>query len=713
MIRLNDITSEVISYHPRADIELIEKAYVYSAKVHQGQIRLSGEPYLSHPLEAAYILAQLKMDVICIAAGLLHDVIEDTDVELNEIKDLFGEETANIVDGVTKIGKMHFVNREQRQAENVRKMILAMSSDIRVILVKLADRLHNMRTLGFQPEAKQRLIATETLDIYAPLAGRMGINWIKSSLEDLCLFYLEPEIYTDIKDATAQRRGEMSGFMDDVKKDLSAKLAEFNIQGTVKARQKHFYSIYKKMSDQDLTVNQVYDILAFRVIVNSIKECYEVLGHIHSVWKPVQGRFKDYVSVPKANMYQSLHTTVIGPLGQRMEIQIRTWEMDRVAQSGIAAHWKYKEGSIATKTDEKQFVWLQQLLDWQKNLKDPQEFLESVKMDLFSDEVYVFTPKGDVKAFPKGATIIDFAYGIHSEIGKKCMGGKINGKMVPLRYQLKNGNIVEIITSPKQHPSKDWLEFVKTPKAKTKIRQWIRTEEREESISLGKSILEKTLQHEGLPQINIFKSEQISAVAKELSFNSAEDLAAQVGFGKVSPRQIVSRLKPKLGIKKNKSQGLVTKVVDRFLRSKEGRGIKVDGVSDMLLHFAKCCRPLPGEQVVGFITRGRGITIHQETCRHIKNAEADRLVPVSWDPAEKEVYPATLRVTTVERKGILADISMILTQKDANIVHAEIKTTVDNKGISFFTIEVESYKQLQDIMSAIKKVRNVLIVERI
>jgi len=713
MIRLNDITSKLISYHPKADIELIERAYVYSAKVHQGQIRLSGESYLSHPLEAAHILAQLKMDVICIAAGLLHDVIEDTDAEITEIRDLFGEETANIVDGVTKIGKMNFANREQRQAENVRKMILAMSSDIRVILVKLADRLHNMRTLGFQPEAKQRLIATETLDIYAPLAGRMGINWIKSSLEDLCLFYLEPEIYANIKDATAQRKSEMNAFMDKVKRDLSAKLAEFNIQGTVKARQKHFYSIYKKMSEQNLTVNQVYDILAFRVIVNSIKECYEVLGHIHSVWKPVQGRFKDYVSVPKGNMYQSLHTTVIGPIGQRMEIQIRTWDMNKVAMSGIAAHWKYKEGSIATKADERQFAWLQQLLDWQKDLKDPQEFLESVKMDLFPDEVYVFTPKGDVKAFPKGATVVDFAYGIHSEVGKKCMGGKVNGKMVPIRYQLKNGNIVEIITSQKQHPSKDWLKFVKTPKAKTKIRQWIRTEEREESISLGKNILEKALKHEGVTQSNIFKSEQVSAVAKELSFHSVEDLAAQIGFGKVSAKQIVGRLKPKLGIKENKSQGLVSKVVDRFLRPREGRGIKVDGVSDMLLHFAKCCHPLPGEEVVGFITRGRGITIHQETCRHVKKAAPDRLVPVSWDPSEKEVYPATLRVTTVERKGILADISMILTQKDANIIHAEIKTTVDNKGISFFTIEVESYKQMQDIMSAIKKVKHVLMVERI
>ncbi len=713
MIRFNDITSLVLSYHPKADIELIEKAYVYSAKVHQGQIRLSGEPYLSHPLEAAYILAQLKMDVICIAAGLLHDAIEDTDAGIDEIRGLFGEETANIVDGVTKISKMQFVSKEERQAENVRKMILAMSTDIRVILVKLADRLHNMRTLGFQTESKQIRIATETLDIYAPLAGRMGINWIKSSLEDLCLFYLEPEIYAKIKDETAQRREEMEKFMSEVKGILSVKLRDSNIQATIKARQKHFYSIYKKMVDQDLSFNQVYDIVAFRVIVNSIKECYEVLGHIHSIWKPVPGRFKDYISVPKANMYQSLHTTVVGPLGQRMEIQIRTWEMNRVAESGIAAHWKYKEGSIATKTEQKQFTWLQQLLDWQKNLKDPQEFLESVKMDLFPDEVYVFTPKGEVKAFPKGATIIDFAYSIHSEIGEKCMGARVNGKMVPLRYQLRNGNIIEITTSVKQHPNKDWLKFVNTPRAKTKIRQWIRTEEREESVTFGRTILEKALHHEGLTQTNVFKSEQIAAVARELSFHSVEDLIAQIGFGKISPRHVVGRLKPKLDIGDDKSQSLVSKVVSRFRRPKTGHGIKVNGVSDMLIHFAKCCRPLPGERVVGFITRGRGITIHQDTCRHIQKADPDRLVPVSWDPTEREAYPASLRVTSVERKGILADISAIISQKDANIIHAEIKTTVDNKGIAFFTLEVEDYRQLQDIVKAIKKVRNVLIVERL
>ncbi len=713
MIRLNDITSLVQSYHPKADIAIIEKAYVFSAKAHQGQIRLSGEPYLSHPLEAAYILAQLKMDVVCIAAGLLHDAVEDSDATLEEIRELFGEETATIVDGVTKISKMQFVRKEERQAENVRKMILAMSTDIRVVLVKLADRLHNMRTLGFQPEAKQIRIATETLDIYAPLAGRMGINWIKSSLEDLCLFYLEPEIYAKIKDETAQRRGEMEKFMTEVKEILSVKLQEANIQATIKARQKNFYSIYKKMLDQDLNVNQVYDILAFRVIVNSIKECYELLGHIHSIWKPIAGRFKDYISVPKANMYQSLHTTVIGPLGQRMEIQIRTWEMNRVAESGIAAHWKYKEGSVATKADQKQFSWLQQLLDWQKNLQDPQEFLESVKMDLFPDDVYVFTPRGEVRSFPKGATIIDFAYSIHSEIGEKCVGARVNGRMVPLRYQLKNGNIVEITTSAKQHPNKDWLKFVKTSRAKTKIRQWIRTEEREEGINLGRTILEKALQQDGLSQTNVFKSEQIAAVAKELSFHSVEDLIAQIGFGKISPRQVVGRLKPRLDIRADRPQGLVSKMVSRFIRPRTDHGIRVDGVSDMLIHFAKCCSPLPGERVVGFITRGRGITIHLETCAHIQKADRDRLVPVSWDTVGKEAYPATLRVTSVERKGILADISTIISQKDANIIHAEIKTTVDNKGIAFFTLEVESYKQLQEIMSAIKKVKNVLIVERL
>jgi GTP pyrophosphokinase len=490
-------------------------------------------------------------------------------------------------------------------------------------------------------------------------------------------------------------------------------LLDVGIQSSIEGRHKHIYSIYKKMLDQDLSPGQVYDVVAFRVIVNSIKDCYAALGHIHAIWTPVPGRFKDYISVPKANMYQSLHTTVIGPLGQRMEVQIRTWEMHRVAEEGIAAHWKYKEGSLASKTDEKQFAWLRQLLEWQQNLKDPVEFLETVRMDLFPNEVYVFTPKGEVKAFPRGATPIDFAYSIHSEVGEKCMGARINGRMVPLRNQLRNGDVIEIITSPKQHPSKDWLDFVKTPKAKTKIRQWINSQEREESINLGRSILEKYLTQEHLNVHNLLKSDQIDAVAKELSFHSVEDLLAQIGFGKVSPKQVIGRLKPKLGIRTDRAPGIVTKMVDRIKRRRGERGLKVRGISDMLVRFANCCHPLPGERVVGFITRGRGITIHNKNCRHILSANPERLVEISWEASAEEIYLADIRVTSVERKGILAEVSTIITQKDANIVRAEVKTTTDSKGIALFTVEVASYKQLQEIMDAIKKVKNVLIVERL
>lgn len=713
MIRLNDITASLLSYHSRADLTLVEKAYVYSAKVHQGQVRLSGEPYLSHPLEVSYILTRMKMDVISVVAGLLHDTLEDTNAELPEIERLFGKEAANIVDGVTKISKMQFTSHEERQAENMRKMILAMATDIRVIMVKLADRLHNMQTLGFQTPEKQRLIARETLEIYSPLAGRMGIYWLKFILEDLCLYYLEPEIYETIKSETAERRGARERYIREVKELLSEKFKESGIKATIKGRQKHFYSIYNKMEDQNLTVNQVYDILALRVIVNSVKECYEVLGLIHAMWKPVPGRFKDYVSLPKANMYQSLHTTVVGPLGQRMEVQIRTWQMDQIAEEGIAAHWKYKEGRVASKTDEKQFAWLRRLLEWQKNLQDPQEFLDTVRMDLFPNEVYVFTPKGEVKEFPKGATPVDFAYSIHSEVGEKCIGARVNGKMVPLRYQLRNGDVVEIITSTKQHPREDWLDFVKTSRAKTKIRQWIRNQERDESINLGKEILEKGLEQSHLSLPNILKSEQISRVSKDLSFHSVEDLLANIGYGKLSANQVIGRLKPKLGIEEEKPTGLVGKVVSRIKRKKSTRGIKVKGLDDILVRFANCCHPLPGEHVVGFITRGRGVSIHKHNCRHILDADPERLVEVTWEPSKQDVYLARLKVTAVDKKGILANISSIMAQKDANIIQAEVKTTMDKKGISLFTIEVENFEQLQDIMGAIKRVRDVLFVERL
>lgn len=713
MIRLNDITSQLLSYNPKADISLVEKAYVYSAKVHQGQIRLSGEPYLSHPLEVAYILSRMKMDVVTVAAGLLHDTLEDTDAEFSEMERLFGQETANIVNGVTKISKIQFSSHEERQAENMRKMILAMATDIRVILVKLADRLHNMQTLGFQPPMKQELIARETLDIYAPLAGRMGIYWLKSRLEDLCLYYLEPEIYERIKSQLAERRGTMEKFIQEVRDLLSAKLKEAHVNAEIKGRNKHYYSIYTKMKEQNLTVNQVYDIVAFRVIVNSLKECYEVLGLIHAMWKPVLGRFKDYISLPKANMYQSLHTTVIGPVGQRMEIQIRTWDMDLVAEQGIASHWKYKEGMEASKADEKQFSWLRQLLEWQQNLEDPKEFMESVRMDLFPNEVYVFTPKGDVKRLPKGATPVDFAYSIHSEIGDKCTGAKVNSKMVPLRYELRNGDIIDIVTSPKQHPSKDWLDFVKTSHAKTKIRQWIKRQERDQSIMLGKELLEKGLEQARLSLPNVMKNEQVAAAAKDLSLQTAQDLLANIGYGKISVKQVLGRLKLKLGIVELKEPGIVSKMVSRIKRRKGTSGIKVKGLEGMLVRFASCCHPLPGEHVTGFITRGRGVTIHKYNCRHIIDADPERVVEVQWEPSDQDVFLVTLKVTSEDKKGTLANISAVLSQKDANIIEADVKTTMDRKGILHFTIEVQSYDQLHDIMGAIKKVEHVLIVERL
>jgi guanosine-3',5'-bis(diphosphate) 3'-pyrophosphohydrolase len=713
MIRLNDITSQVLTYHPKADISLIEKAYVYSAKVHQGQVRLSGEPYLTHPLEVAYFLTQMKMDVVSVAAGLLHDTIEDTGVELSEIERLFGKEAANIVDGVTKISKMQFSSTEEQKAENMRKMILAMSNDIRVIIVKLGDRFHNMRTLGFQPTNKQETISRETLDIYAPIAGRMGIYWLKSELEDLCLYYLEPEIYEKIKSELVERRDTREKFIREVIEILSEKLKEAGIQATIKGRQKHLYSIYKKMKEQNLSPNQVYDIVAFRVIVSSLKECYEVLGIIHAAWKPVLGRFKDYISLPKANMYQSLHSTVIGPVGQRMEVQIRTWEMDHVAEEGIASHWKYKEGAESSKVDEKQFSWLRQLLEWQKNLEDPQEFMESVRLDLFPNEVYVFTPKGAVREFPKGATPIDFAYSIHSEIGDKCIGARVNGRMVPIRYQLKNGDIVEIITSSKHQPSKDWLDFVVTPRAKTKIRQWIMRQERDQSISLGKELLEKTLEQSNIALSSIQKNEELNAVAGELSFHSLEDLFANLGFGRVSPKQVITRLRARLGTQEEEArESLVSKMVSRIKRKKSTHGIKVKGVDDLLVRMANCCHPLPGEPVVGFLTRGRGVTIHTRDCKTLMDAERERVVDVVWEPTDHDVFITRLKIVTVDQKGILADISAVLTQKDANILQADIQTTDDRKGISHFTIEVENYKQLQDILGTIKKIKNVLLVER-
>lgn len=713
MIRLNDITSKVRSDYPAADINLIEKAYVYSAKVHKGQVRLSGEPYLSHPLEVAGILANMKMDEVTAAAGLLHDTVEDTLATLEDIEYLFGKEVATIVDGVTKISKIHFLSKEEQQAENIRKMILAMATDIRVLLVKLADRLHNMQTLGFQSPEKQEAIARETLDIYAPLAGRMGIFWLKSNLEDLSLFYLEPKIYEDIRLGIAQRREGQAKFIKEIKEILAKRLSEAGIEATIKGRNKHFYSIYQKMMEQDLIIDQVYDVLAFRIIVNSVKECYEALGLIHAMWKTVSGRFKDYISLPKANMYQSLHTTVIASLGERMEIQIRTWDMDRIAEEGIAAHWRYKEGYESGKEMRGQYPWMKQLLESQKSLTDPKEFLETVRLDLFSGEVYVFTPKGDVKELPRGATPVDFAYTIHSEVGNRCIGAKVNERIVPLNYQLKNGDIVQIITSKNHKPSKDWLSFVKTSTARTRIRQWIKQEEREESIAIGRDFLDRELRKFNLTLSRQLKGADMTAIANQFSLKNVDDLLANIGYGKISPKQVVNRLVPPLEIKDEKADGLVQKLVHKITRKRDETGIKVKGMSDMLIRFGKCCQPLPGEPVIGFITRGRGVTIHARNCRYIKDVEQDRLVEVEWERSEDVSYLARLRVTNIAKKGMLASLSAVFAQNEANIVDADVQTTVDKKGISTFTIEISDFNQLRDIIAKIKKIREVLKVERI
>ncbi len=492
MVRLDDILEKILVYDPDADLDAVRKAYVFSAKVHQGQVRLSGEPYLTHPMEVAFILAQLRMDVATVVTGILHDTIEDTLTTLDEVRTIFGDEVAALADGVTKIGKMTFRTREERQAESFRKMLLAMARDIRVILIKLADRLHNMRTLDHLAEERRCKIAQETLDIYAPLANRMGISWIKSELEDLSLRYLEPEIYQDLSTRVTVRKEERKNYIGEVKKTIEDKLNEQGIEGQVSGRFKHLFSVYRKMDRQGIDFEQIYDLIAFRIIVANVRECYGALGVIHAAWKPIPGRFKDYIAMPKANMYQSLHTTVMGPYGERMEVQIRTEDMHRVAEEGIAAHWKYKEGKAAgggPGKDEKRFGWLRQMLEWQQELKDSREFMDSVKVDLFPEEVYVFTPAGDVKELPRGSTPIDFAYSVHTDIGHRCVGGKINGKLVPLKTKLNNGDIVEVMTAPSQTPSKDWLQFVRTSKARNKIRQWIKTQQREKSVELGKELL--------------------------------------------------------------------------------------------------------------------------------------------------------------------------------------------------------------------------------
>jgi GTP pyrophosphokinase len=711
MIRLNDILEKVSRNFPGANLSLIEKAYVYTAKVHQGQVRLSGEPYLIHPLAVAAILADMKMDIATVAAGLLHDTVEDTFATLEEIKDLFGPEIAALVDGLTKISKMTLATHEEQQSENFRKMLLAMSKDIRIVLIKLADRLHNMRTLQHLLPDDQIKIAQETLDIYAPIAGRLGIDRIKTELEDLTLPYLHPEEYRRLMAAIAWKKEEREKYIQEVSSIISEKLASYGLVGRVSGRLKHFYSIYRKMKAQNLEFDQVYDIIAFRMILSTVKDCYEALGIIHSLWKPIPGRFKDYIAMPKANGYQSLQTTVIGPYGERVEIQIRTEEMNRTAEEGIAAHWQYKEGKAFDPKDTRQIAWVRQLLEWHQDLRDPREFIETVKIDLFPDEVYVFTPRGDVKQFPIGATPVDFAYSIHTEIGHQCVGAKVNGKIVPLRYQLQNGDRVEIVTAPGHRPSKDWLKHVKTSRARTKIRQWVKAEARERSVDLGREICEREFKKYHLDFPKFLKSEDLKKVMGDFSFQSVDDLMAEIGYGNISCRQVVGKLLPPDKLEKGKvEESRLKRLADKIRR--EPSGIQIRGIRDMMVRFGKCCNPLPGDRITGYITRGRGVTVHTSDCPNVLGGDPERMIQVSWNLQEKAVHSVRVRVTCNDKKGLLADISTALASSDINILGAHTVTTEDRRAICDFELEVRDLKHLQAAFRTLTKLKDVLKVER-
>ena len=733
MIRLNDILQRVSSYHPDPDLDIIKKAYVYSARVHQGQVRKSGEPYLIHPLEVAGILAQLRLDEASIVAGLLHDTVEDTLATIDEIRELFGDEVALIVDGVTKLGKFSAsqqLSQEEKQAENFRKMLVAMAQDIRVILVKLADRTHNMRTLDHMSEEKQARIAQETLDIYAPLANRLGISWIKTELEDLSFRYTRPKDYFDLESRISRKKKEREKYIDDVVAVIEGKLKEANIPAKVSGRFKHFYSIYKKMRSQGIDFEQVPDVIAFRVITPELGNCYAALGLVHQMWKPVPGRFKDFIAIPKANMYQSLHTTVIGPLSERIEIQIRTEEMHRIAEEGIAAHWAYKEGKAQMKGDDEKFAWLRQLLEWQQDLKDPKEFLDTVKVDLFTDEVFVFTPKGDVKSLPRGATPVDFAYAIHSGVGEKTVGAKVNGKIVPLRYKLKNGDQVEVLTSPQAHPSKDWLTFARTSRAQQKIRGFIKEQQREKSLVLGRELTDREFKRFGLNLNKLIKAGELKKPAEGYGYRNEDDLLVGVGYGKIQPSQLVDVLVPKEKAEEVRKQdraekeappqpsasGLFQTVTDaarKLVGRKPTGGVTIGGIDDVLVRFGRCCNPVPGDAIVGFITRGRGVTVHTAGCEKAKATDPERKIDVAWDVRGDFRRPVTLRVLTTDRPGLLADMSQVFTNKGVNISQANCRATGDDRAVNTFEVTIADLKQLTDVMRSIEKLTGVFSVERV
>ena len=711
---IDQLLDRVQSYQPDADLGMVRKAYEFSAKAHEGQTRRSGEPYVKHPVAVAGVLTSLKTDVTAIVAGLLHDTLEDTVATAGELEREFGKDVVHLVDGVTKIGKITFKSSEEKQAENFRKMVLSMADDIRVVIIKLADRLHNMRTLEHLSEGKRLEIAQETLEIYAPLANRIGVGWVKNELEDLCLKHLKPDVYEMLRVRVAKRDEDRQQYIQEVRELVEKALGEHGLSGAVYGRPKHLYGVYQKMKKQAISFEEVYDLTALRIITDTKMNCYALLGVIHSLWRPLPGRFKDYIAIPKSNLYQSLHTTVVGPKGEHVEFQIRTEEMHRVAEYGIAAHWKYKEQGRVQDKDSKAFGWLRQFIEWQSDLPDNRQFMDSVKLELFHDVVYVFTPKGTVKELPKDSTPVDFAYAIHTEVGDHCVGAKVNGKIVPLKYELESGDTIEILTSPNQTPHKDWLKFVRTSRAKTKIKHWIKAEEQKRSLEIGRRLLETEFRRHGLAPAQVLKSSELVEVAKQEGYETTDELTIAVGFGHIATAQIVNRLvTPASGTTPVAPEPSISQKV---LSGRGGeQSVQVKGGRDLLMQLSRCCNPVPGDRILGYITRGRGLTIHSVDCPNLEALDYDRarLVEVEWDTAAPSLHAVKIAVIAEDRTGVLANVSSAIAECKANISRAEIITREDRKAELDFIVEVADTAHLNRVLKTIERIDGVITSRRI
>jgi GTP pyrophosphokinase len=711
MLRLNDIVDRVQASRPSADIELIHKAYVFTAKVHHGQLRQSGEPYLIHPLNVAFILAEWNLDEETVVTGLLHDTVEDTVATTDELRGLFGDSVAQMVDGVTKISRVVISDIADQKAESLRKMILAMGKDLRVVLVKLADRLHNMRTIGHLPPDKQVSVARETQEIYIPIASRLGMSRVKMELEDRCFELLHPEDYRELLRLADERKRDRESHIRGVIELLEGKLKESGVEASVKGRSKHIAGVFHKMARQGIDFDHVYDFIGFRIVAKTVRDCYEALGIVHSLWKPVPGRFKDYIAMPKPNLYQSLHTTVFGPNAELMEIQIRTEEMHALAEYGVAAHWKYKEGRPVVGKGDQMFLWLRQILELQQEMKDPGEFLTTVKVELFPEEVYVFTPRGDVKELPQGATTVDFAYAVHTEVGNHCVGAKVNGKMVPLKTPLKNGDVVEIITHPAHRPSKDWLKIAKTSRALNKIRAFVRQEQQERSLALGRQILERELRKYSLSVNKVLKSKEFEETLQETRLKTADDYCISLGYGKMSLLPLLRRLVPPDQLQEKVKDSRLGALIKR-VTTKRPSAVIVKGMDDIFIRLGNCCHPVPGDPIVGFITRGRGVTVHAKDCPKALENDPARAIEVAWEAGSKASHPVKLKVVCADKPGLLADISRTITASDVDIRRAVVMTTRDNRAICNFEVSVNDAQHLAALIKSIEKVKNVFSVER-